>query len=217
MADVERVDDVAAAFADLVVREQPTTLAVSGGGTARSCYEALAARSGIDWPSVTVLVGDERWVPVDHDDSNEGMARQELLDHVDVGSVRSMRGAGATPEEAAAAYDRLLRDLGTIDLVHLGMGPDGHTASIFPGSPTLDVTDRLVVAAEPGLEPFHRRVTLTLPGIALARHVVFTVEGDAKLDVLERVLAGDESLPAARVRAERVTWLVQEGEGPGAK
>ena len=214
MAEVERVDDVAAAFADLVVREQPSTLAVSGGGTARSCYEALAARSGIDWPSVTVLVGDERWVPVDHDDSNEGMARQELLDHVAVGAVHSMRGAGATPEEAAEAYDRLLRELGSIDLVHLGMGPDGHTASIFPGSPTLDVADRLAVAAEPGLDPFHRRVTLTLPGIALARHVVFTVEGDAKQDVLRRVLAGDESLPAARVRAERVTWLVSQ-EAPG--
>lgn len=208
MADVERVDDVAAAFADLVVREQPSTFAVSGGGTARSCYEALAARSGIDWPSMTVLVGDERWVPVDHDDSNEGMARQELLDHVDVGAIRSMRGAGSTPEEAAAAYDALLRDLGAIDLVHLGMGPDGHTASIFPGSPTLEVTGRLAVAAEPGLEPRHRRVTLTLPGIALARHAVFTVAGDAKQDVLRRVLDGDEALPAARVRAERVTWLV---------
>ena len=208
MADVERVTDVAAAFADLVVREQPRTLAVSGGGTARRCYEALAARGGVDWPSVTVLVGDERWVPVDHPDSNEGMARQELLDHVAVGAVHSMRGAGATPPEAALAYDELVRGLGAVDLVHLGMGPDGHTASIFPGSPTLEVTDRLVVDAEPGLEPRHQRVTFTLPGIALARHVVFTVEGDAKREILQRVLDGDESLPAARVRAERVTWLL---------
>ena len=205
---VERVDDVAAAFADLVVRDQPRTIALSGGGTARRCYEALAARSGIPWRDVVVLIGDERWVPVDHEDSNEGMAREELLDHVEPGAVHSMVGAGDTPEAAAAAYDDLVRGLGAIDLVHLGMGPDGHTASIFPGSPTLGVTDRLVVAAEPGLEPLHRRVTLTLPGIALARHAVFTVEGDAKQDVLRRALDGDESLPAARVRAERVTWLV---------
>jgi len=209
--DVVTVDDVAAAFADLVVREQPRTLAVSGGGTARRCYEVLATRSGVDWPSVTVLVGDERWVPVDHEDSNEGMARAELLDHVPVGAVHSMRGAGDDPESAAAAYDELVRGLGAIDLVHLGMGPDGHTASIFPGSPTLGETERLVVAAEPGLEPLHRRVTLTLPGIALARHAVFTVEGDAKADVLRRVLDGDDSLPAARVRAARVTWLVARG------
>jgi 6-phosphogluconolactonase len=207
--EVEVVDDVAAAFADLVVREQPRSIAVSGGGTARACYEALAARGGVDWSRVEVLVGDERWVPVDHDDSNEGMARAELLDHVPVAAVHSMRGAGDTPEEAAAAYDGLLRRLGAVDLVHLGMGPDGHTASIFPGSPTLEEAERLVAAAEPGLEPHHRRVTLTLPGIATARHAVFTVEvDDAKADVLRRVLAGDGSLPAARVRAGRVTWLV---------
>lgn len=204
---LEVVDDVAAAFADLVVREQPRSLAVSGGGTARACYEALAARSGIDWSEVEVLVGDERWVPVDHEDSNEGMARAELLDHVPVCEIHSVRGAGNTPEAAAAAYDGLVRGLGRIDLVHLGMGPDGHTASIFPGSPTLEEDERLVVAAEPGLEPYHRRVTLTLPGIALARHVVFTVTGADKADVFRRVQAGDESLPAARVRAERVTWL----------
>jgi 6-phosphogluconolactonase len=214
--EVETVatEDVAAAFADLVVREQPRTIALSGGGTARACYEALAARSGVDWSSVTALIGDERWVPVDHDDSNEGMARVELLDHVPVAEVVSMRGAGATPEEAADAYDAVLRRLGTIDLVHLGMGPDGHTASIFPGSPTLDEQGRLAVAAEPGLEPHHRRVTLTLPGIALARHVVFTVQGDDKAAVLRRALAGDESLPAARVRAGRVTWLVSRPLAP---
>lgn len=195
------VDDVASAFADLVVREAPRTMALSGGGTARRCYEALASRSGIDWPATTVLFGDERLVPVDHEDSNEGMARQELLDHVPVGSVHSM--ATSTAED----YDRLVAEVGRIDLVHLGLGPDGHTASLFPGSPQLDVADRLVVDGEPGLAPWHRRRTLTLPGIALARHAVFTVEGDGKAGIWRRVQAG-EDLPAGRVTAGRVTWLV---------
>jgi 6-phosphogluconolactonase len=199
--EVQRVEDVATAFADLVVREQPRTLALSGGGTARRCYEALAGRSGIDWRTVQVLIGDDRLVPVDDERSNEGMARQELLDHVDVGAVHSL--VGSTPE----VYEELLRGLGPLDLVHLGMGPDGHTASLFPGSPQLAVTDRLVVDGPPGLEPFVERRTLTLPALALARHAVFTVEGADKRDAFERVLAG-EALPAGLVAAERVTWLV---------
>ena len=205
--NVGYVDDVAAAFADLVVREQPGTIALSGGGTARRCYETLATRSGIDWPSVTALMGDERLVPVDHPDSNEGMARAELLDHVAVGTVHSM--ARSTADD----YDALVRGLGSIDLVHLGMGPDGHTASLFPGTPALDVTDRYVVLNEPKLEPFHERMTLTLPGIGLARHAVFTLEGDDKRDIFEQVLAGAD-LPAARVTAGRVTWLVDRSLQP---
>lgn len=199
--EVVHVDDVAAAFADLVVREQPRTIALSGGGTARRCYETLATRSGIDWPAVTALLGDERLVPVDHPDSNEGMARAELLDHVPVGTVHSM--ASSTEE----AYDALVRGLGSIDLVHLGVGPDGHTASLFPGTAALDVTDRYVVRNEPKLAPFHERMTLTFPGIALARHAVFTLEGDDKRDLWHRLLDGAD-LPAARVTAGRVTWLV---------
>lgn len=199
--EVVVVDDVATAFADLVVRDQPRTIALSGGGTARRCYETLASRSGIDWPSVVVLFGDERLVPVDHPDSNEGMAREELLDHLDLGAVHSMATS------SAEGYDRLVRELGKIDLVHLGLGPDGHTASLFPGSPALDVTDRLVVDADPGLPPPHRRRTLTFPGIALGSHVVVTVEGEAKAEAWRRVQRGDD-VPAARVRAPRVTWLV---------
>ena len=205
--NIEYVDDVATAFADLVVREVPRTLALSGGSTARRCYETLATRSGIDWSYVEVLFGDERLVPVDHPDSNEGMARQELLDHVPVGAVHSM--AGSTAE----GYDALLQSLVLVDLVHLGLGPDGHTASLFPGSPALDERDRLVVDTDGGLEPLHPRRTLTLPGIALARHVVFTVEGESKRDAFQRVVAGDD-VPAARVRAGQVTWLVSSGLSP---
>ncbi|MBW8825639.1 MAG: 6-phosphogluconolactonase [Acidobacteria bacterium] len=205
--EVVAVDDVAAAFADLVVREAPRTVALSGGATARRCYETLATRGAIDWPSIAVVFGDERWVPVDHPDSNEGMARAELLDHVPVGVVHSMRDAGEAIDAAAAAYDQLVAGLDGIDLVHLGLGPDGHTASLFPGSAALDVDGRLVVPNEARLAPFHPRLTFTLPAIARGRHVVFTVDGAEKTDVFRRVMAGDD-LPATRVRAERITWLV---------
>jgi 6-phosphogluconolactonase len=207
---IEVVDDVAAAFADLVVRERPRTLALSGGATARRCYEALAGRSGVDWPSVEALFGDERLVPVEDPDSNEGMARQELLDHVPVGAVHSMAGTDAE------TYEALLRALGHLDLVHLGLGPDGHTASLFPGSPALDLTDRLVVDTEPGLPPFRPRRTFTLHAIASARHVVFTVDGADKADVWRRGGAGG-GLPPPRVTAERVTWLVSSVLGAGAR
>ena len=201
IGNVDLVDDVAAAFADLVVREQPRSIALSGGATARRCYEALAARSGIDWPSTEVLFGDERQVPVDDPDSNEGMAREELLDHVAVGRVHSLVELGAP------AYDALLRGRGGIDLVHLGLGPDGHTASLFPGSDALDEVDRLVVTTAARQPPFVERLTFTLPAIARARHVVFTVEGEKKRAVWRRVVAGDD-LPATRVAADVVTWLV---------
>jgi len=199
--DVEYVDDVATAFADLVVRDAPHTIALSGGGTARRCYEALAARSGIDWPSITVLFGDERVVPVRSTDSNEGMARQELLDHVPVARVLSLVDLGAD------AYDALLQEMGPIDLVHLGLGPDGHTASLFPGSHALDVVDRLVVRTEARQPPLVDRLTFTLSAIARARHVVFTVDGEEKADAWRRVRSG-EDLPAGRVAADRVTWFV---------
>jgi 6-phosphogluconolactonase len=204
--DVVYIDDVPSAFADVVVRDQPHTFALSGGNTARRCYETLATRSGIDWPSVEILFSDERMVPVDHPDSNEGMARAELLDHVPVKAIHSMANSDAE------TYDALVRSLGSIDLIHLGVGTDGHTASLFPGTPALDVTDRYVVTNSDELHP-HPRLTLTYPGIALGRHVVFTVEGEEKHDAWNRLLAG-EDLPASRVWAERITWLVARQLSP---
>jgi 6-phosphogluconolactonase len=119
-----------------------------------------------------------------------------------------MRGAGDTIGEAADAYDRLLREYGPLDLVHLGLGPDGHTASLFPGSPALDEIERLVVVTGDDLHP-HPRLTLTFPAIAQSRLAVFTVAGEGKRDALDRVKTGDE-VPAARVSAGRVIWLVDE-------
>jgi 6-phosphogluconolactonase len=206
VGEVQVVDDVAGAFAALVVDEAPGSIALSGGGTARRCYETLAATPGVAWSSVTVLFGDERWVPVSSEDSNEGMAREILLDRVGPVGVRSLRGAGDSPEEAAAAYDTEVAAMAGLDLVHLGLGDDGHTASLFPGSPALEVDDRLVVATGDDAHP-HRRLTFTFPAIARAHLVVVTVSG-AKAGAWRRLCAGDD-IPAARVRAERLLWLVE--------
>jgi 6-phosphogluconolactonase len=205
IGDVRVIDDVAQAFAELVVGESPASIALSGGNTARACYERLAG-ADLAWNAVSVLFGDERWVPVDDPDSNEGMARAALLDHVEPGAIYSMREAGDTPEAAAAAYDALLRDVGPVALVHLGIGPDGHTASLFPGSAVLEERERLVVTNGDDAHP-HLRLTFTFPAIAMSDLVVFTVAGEEKRAAFARVRAGDDG-PAARVTGKRVIWLV---------
>jgi 6-phosphogluconolactonase len=211
--EVRVVDDVAGAFAALVVDEAPGSIALSGGETARRCYEALAATRGIAWSSVTILFGDERWVPVTSEESNEGMAREVLLDRVGLVEVRSLRGAGETPVEAAGAYDIEVAAMAGLDLVHLGLGDDGHTASLFPGSPALEIEDRLVVDTGDADHP-HRRLTFTFPAIARARLVVVTVSGSAKADAWRHLCRGDD-IPAARIRAERVLWLVDAAVDAG--
>jgi 6-phosphogluconolactonase len=199
------VDDVPAAFAALVATETPGSIALSGGSTARRAYEELAGLE-LAWDAIEVWFGDERWVPLDDPESNEGMARDVLLGRVQAAAVHSMRNAGATLEAAANAYDAEVAAAPPIDLVHLGLGPDGHTASLFPGTAALDVQDRMVVANGDDLHP-HPRLTFTFPALARSRLVVFTVAGAEKRDALARVRAGDD-LPGARVDAERVVWLV---------
>lgn len=204
------VADVPGAFAALVGDNRPRTLALSGGATARRCYERLGSAGAIDWTSTAVLFGDERWVPVDHDDSNEGMARRVLLDHVAVQVIHSMREAGPTIEAAADAYGRLVAGLDRIDLIHLGLGRDGHTASLFPDSPALEVTDRCVVATP---HADWERLTFTYPAIAKGRLVVVTVTGAEKGEALRRVREGDPTAPASRIVADDVVWLVDPAAG----
>jgi 6-phosphogluconolactonase len=201
------VDHVSQAFAAFVAEEAPASMALSGGTTARECYELLAV-ADVDWSDVEIFFGDERWVPVDDPDSNEGMARHAFVDQVLPAAVYSMRRAGETIEEAADAYDKLLRDHPPVELAHLGMGPDGHAASLFPGSPALEERERLVVATGDDLHP-HPRLTWTFPAINQCPLAVFTVAGEEKRDALKRVKAG-EDLPAARVAAARVIWFVDE-------
>lgn len=208
------VDDVAGAFAATVVdayRARPNdsfALALSGGGTARAAYERLAAdgADAIDWWKVDVYWGDERCVPLDDPDSNYRLAREALLDRVGAANATYPMRC----EEGADAYQLRVGELGRFDLVHLGLGPDGHTASLFPESEGLDADPgRLVVINEDplGHNP-HPRMTLTFEGIARARLVVVTVSGAEKADALARVQAGDPTAPASHVEAERVLWLV---------
>jgi 6-phosphogluconolactonase len=201
------VPEVPRAFADLVVEEHILSIALSGGETARACYELLAT-ADVDWGEVSIWFGDERWVPIHDQDSNEGMARLTFVDAVEPRAVNSMRNAGPTIEAATLAYDERVRDADPIDIVHLGLGPDGHTASLFPGSPSLDERERLVVHTGDDKHP-HPRLSFTFPALARSRLVVFTVAGASKRDALAAVRASDE-LPAARVRADRVIWLLDE-------
>ena len=212
IGEVRRVDNVPQAFAALVADQSPSSIALSGGGTARQCYELLAT-ADVQWGDVDVFFGDERWVAAHDPDSNEGMARVTFLDEVEPRSIHGMYVPDLTPDEGAAAYDQLVRSAPPIALVHLGLGPDGHTASLFPGAPTLDEKERLVVTAGDALHP-HPRLTFTFPAIARAALVVVTVAGAEKHDAFTRVQRGDD-LPAARLPGDHLVWLVDEAAESG--
>ena len=202
--DVRVVDDVAASFAALVGERQPQSIALSGAWLARDCYTALRGVT-LDWPSIDVFFGDERFVPVGSPDSNEGQARRVLLDHVEPRAIHGMY-ANLGLVEAAEAYDALIRRSPPIDLIHLGVGPDGHTASLFPNTDALDETTRFVVPNGDADHP-HPRLTFTFPAIARSPLVVVAVSGAEKREPIARIRAG-EDLPAARIRASEVIWLV---------
>ena len=208
------VDDVAAAFVALAVdswRQRPRhffSLVVSGGDLARRCYEELAAqaRDVVDWSMVDIYWGDERLVPRHHPDSNELLVRHALINRVPpVRGVFPMR-----VDDTAQRYDELVRKAAPFDLVHLGVGPDAHTASLFPGSTGISAPiDRYVVDNEdPTGTNFHSRRTLTFAGIAMGDLVVVTVDGAEKHEALQRVRDDDTTAPAAHIRAPRVEWLV---------
>ena len=190
-------------------------VALAGGETPRAIHEALAGKK-IDWSRVQVTFGDERCVPPEDAESNYRMAKESLFDRVSIpdGNIFRIRGEIA-PEEAAREYESKLAAVAARfgetryvhDLVLLGMGPDGHTASLFPGSPALDETVRNVIPAT-GPKPPPQRITMTFPLLNAARKVCFLVKSAEKLPLVEGIVAGDETLPAGRVRAGSVTWLV---------
>ncbi len=180
-------------------------MALSGGDTARECYELLAG-ADVDWSGTAIFMSDERWVPVGDSESNEGMARAAFLDVAHPSEIFSMYRADLGIDDAAAAYDALVAAKPPIEFLHLGLGPDGHTASLFPGTAALDVLDRYVVHNEDDKHPAPR-LTFTYPAIERSPLVVFTVAGAGKRDALAAVAAGAD-LPAARVRAAEVIWLV---------
>ncbi|MFP5256792.1 MAG: 6-phosphogluconolactonase [Acidimicrobiia bacterium] len=207
------VDDVPGEFAERIIEafhRRPNdsfSLAVSGGQLARRCYERLAddAGSQIDWWKVDLYWGDERCVPHDHPDSNYRLVKESLLSRV--GAVNANYPMFC--EQGPDPYQLLLGELGKLDVIHLGLGPDGHTASLFPGSPGFEADPgRLVVMNEDpsGTNP-HPRMTLTLAGIARAHLVVVTVSGEEKREALDRVRADDPTCPGTHVNADRVLWI----------
>jgi 6-phosphogluconolactonase len=186
------------------------SLALSGGQTARRCYERLAEDGGsqIDWWKVDIYWGDERCVPTDHEDSNYRLGRSALLERL--GAVNANYPMRC--DEGPDSYQLRLGELGRIDVVHLGLGTDGHTASLFPESAALDADPgRLVVMSDdPSGRNRHQRMTLTYAGISRARLALVTVSGEEKHAALAAVAAG-EDLPAAHIQAERVLWIVDPG------
>jgi 6-phosphogluconolactonase len=178
-------------------------LALAGGSTPRRAYE-IAAERRPDWSGAEVWWGDERCVPPDDERSNYRMTHEALLARLDVAPrvVHRIRGE-LSPADAADDYARELGDQ-PLDLVLLGLGPDGHTASLFPNSPALDERERTVVPAEPGLEPFVPRVTLTLPALERARIILFLVAGPDKAPAVARAFGDAEpgpGTPASLVRS----------------
>jgi 6-phosphogluconolactonase len=203
MTRVEVVDDPAAAAAEriLAVAGRGGSLVLAGGSTPKRAYEL--ANTG-DFSRATLLFGDERCVPPDDERSNFGMVRESLLVALSAPPAHLHRMEGELGHEAAAqAYEAIVREAGEPDLLLLGVGPDGHTASLFPGKPEIDVEDRLVVGVpEAGLEPFVPRVSLTLPALARARETLFLVSGKGKAETVRRAFGPDpEPLPSARVAA----------------
>jgi 6-phosphogluconolactonase len=193
--------------------------AVSGGRTPWKMLRALA-REDMPWDSVHVVQVDERIAPAGHEDRNFTHLRESLLELVPLLSsqVHGMPVEAADLPTAAATYARTLAEIAGVpailDLVHLGLGPDGHTASLIPGDRALD--ERELDVALTGTYDGRRRMTLTLPVINRARRVLWLVTGSEKVIMLARLLANDQAIPAGRVNRERALVLADKLAAAGA-
>jgi 6-phosphogluconolactonase len=205
---------------DAIASRGRFSAALSGGATPRTAYEEIAnAGGGLDWAKVDFFWVDERYVPLDDRESNFRMAKESLLTRIPIPpeSVHPWE-TYRPPAEAAAAYENRLGLLfGTpvpeFDWIFLGLGADGHTASLFPGTLALQETRRPVAANfVPKLDAW--RLTMTFPALNAARQCVFLVEGAAKAGAVLRVLAGEGDLPASRVRARKVLWMLDRIAAP---
>ena len=200
------------------------SLVLAGGSTPANTYRQLVNTSQqleLDWSSVQVYWGDERCVPPDHDQSNFRMAQRALLDQVDIPEENLQRMAcEVDPDQGAESYEQILRDrfmdqaFPCFDLILLGLGEDGHTASLFPGADILEERQRWVAPVfVPHLESW--RISLTLPAINAARHVAFLVSGEAKAATLSKILETPTSnYPANRVAPQgELTWFIDRAAG----
>lgn len=179
-------------------------IVLTGGTTPKRAYE-LAAELEQDWTGVELWWGDERCAPADDQRSNYHLARIALVDRVagKPGALHRMRGELGR-DEGALQYEQELGPLERFDLLLLGLGPDGHVASLYPDQPTLDVTDRKAIGAEAKLQPWVDRITLTLPMLRAADTVLFLVAGEDKAEAAQRAFGGEPSkaTPGSLVRAD---------------
>jgi 6-phosphogluconolactonase len=205
----ETRDAAVDAFCEQIWEAAPRVLVLTGGSTAGDAYRLLAEpgnRDRLDWGSVELYFGDERRVPPDSRDSNHRLVAETLLAGVRPGRVERIRGEAPDPEAEADRYARLIPE--RLDVTLLGMGEDGHCASLFPGEPVLEERQRLVVPSHAHYEPYER-YTLTYPALNRSRLVLFFVLGAAKAEALGAIARG-EDLPSARVQPTdgHVIWIV---------
>jgi 6-phosphogluconolactonase len=214
LPDAEAVAERGAAYvaaqADAAIAKRGGfTFAVSGGRTPWALLERLGP---VPWGSVSVFQVDERVVADGNPDRNLTSLLASLPPEA-AQFVRAMPVTAPDLDAAAAAYASSLPE--ALDLVHLGLGTDGHTASLVPGDPVVDVTDRAVALT--GEYQGHRRMTLTLPALNAARHILWVVTGAGKADALRRLRAGDTSIPAGRVSTENAIVLADEAAMGGSR
>ncbi|MEJ7804112.1 MAG: 6-phosphogluconolactonase [Candidatus Limnocylindria bacterium] len=212
-------DRIVAAARSAIEERGIFRIALSGGGTPKQVYPLLldpARRDRIDWAAVEFFWGDERAVPPDDPESNFGVAYRMFISHLP--NVRPDRVHRMPAEAAALSHESELRlafgarrdQPPAFDLIWLGMGPDGHTASLFPGSTGLEEREQWVIGNwAPSQQAW--RMTLTFPVLNAAREVLFVVTGADKADALREIREGGSELPAARVNGEAVEWIVDAG------
>jgi 6-phosphogluconolactonase len=231
VADAAALAEVAAVrvLACMAANSGRIAICLTGGSSPKQLYELLATedyREKIPWERVHWFIGDERFVPASDPRNNMAMARRAFLDRLaPAANIHPIPTDLGNPDEAAARYERELKAFNGVDrldpawplfdLVLMGVGPDGHTASLFPDYPALQETERWAVGVpQAHVEPFVPRVTLTLPALASCREMLFEVSGAGKRAILARVLAG-EPLPANRARSNGETiWLVDKAALP---
>jgi len=202
-------DDPAGAAAERLAAAAGGQVALAGGSTPKAAYERVAGM-GVDWSDTGFWFGDDRAVAPDHEHSNYRMAREALLDRIEPAAVHRIKGE-LGHEQAAIDYEGELRGafgegVPALDLILLGLGPDSHTASLFPNDPALGERERLAVGVEtPGMAPLVSRVTLTLPVLNAGREVLFLVAGEDKADAVARAFSGapDPGAPASLVSPEQ--------------
>lgn len=225
---IERSLEVVLSKIQFAIQERgQCTIALAGGGTPKPLYEALATQS-LPWDKIHVFWGDERYVPAEHPDSNQGMARKAWLDKVEIpeANIHPMPTDGETPVEDAEKHQVQLQkffgvsdgEFPSFDVILLGIGDDAHTASLFPHTDALQVQDKLITVGNKDGQP---RITFTAPLINHARCVMFIVAGEGKRPALAQIFAADAdplTYPSRLIQPEgELWWLLDESAGQELK